>query len=411
MTEAQRLLLTLLRRDTRRESFPEFSPEAWRELPAVAPRDLHPYLAWRLPQLTDTVVAAIEPARRGAVVGHLPRQALLRRIAGALDGAGVPFVVLKGAALAHLAYPEPALRPMGDIDIWTRPELMDQASAALIASGIPYSARMELRRAAASPLESAPVRVFEAPGTPVVLELHGTVRSMAATAPAWLAAAWGRATPRDLGGVLARVPHPEDMLAHLAVHAGAHHQFAMGLRPLLDIALWLEREGEGLEWSALAGRWRRDGCLTWTCLALALAAELVAAPVPRDFLDEAGLPAEFSELRELALAQVLDSASTLPPTLARLATTPTVGGQGRWLLHRLTKWYWEGPPGSDRGPLEVIRGAAQRMSSDVRTKLPSYLRGWRDGSLRGAEFRRRQALAEGRLRLLALVQRVEPPGQ
>lgn len=417
MTEAHRLLLTLLRRDTRRDSMPAFPPEMWSELPAIAPHDLHPYLAWRLPHLVDPaglpagVVESLELARRGAIVGHLPRQALLRRIARALDGAGVPFVVLKGAALAALAYPEPALRPMGDIDVWTRPELLDQAAAALITEGIPYSDRMRVRRAAASPMETGTVRIFEAPGTQVVLELHGTVRSMAAAAPAWLEPAWARAAPRDLGGVLARVPHPEDMLTHLAVHASVQHQFAMGLRPLLDIALWLEREGEGLDWSALAERWRQEGCLTWTCLTLALAQELLAAPVPPGFLERAGLPREFAELRELALAQVLEADRTLPPTLAKLATTPTVGGRGRWLLHRLTRWYWEGPPGSDRGPLEVLRGAAARIASDLRTKLPPYLRGWRDGSLRGAEFRRRQALAQGRQRLLELVQRVEPPRQ
>lgn len=417
MTDAQRLLLTLLRRDTRRDAMPAFTAETWNELPAVAPRDLHPYLAWRLPRLVDPtrlppgVVEALEQARRGAVVGHLPRQALLRRIAGALDGAGVPFVVLKGAALAHLAYPEPALRPMGDIDVWTRADLMDQASAALIASGVPYSARMELRRAAANPMETATVRIFEAPGTQVVLELHGTVRSMAATAPAWLEPAWARATPRDLGGVTVLVPHAEDMLTHLAVHAGAHHRFAMGLRPLLDIALWLEREGGGCDWPAMVGRWRHEGCLTWGSLSVSLAQDLLAAPVPAGFLEPAGPPPEFAELRELALAQVLEAERTLPPTLAKLATTPTMGGRGRWLLHRLTRWYWEGPPGSDRGPLEVLRGAAARISSDLRTKVPAYLRGWRDGSLRGVEFRRRQALAAGRERLLELVRRVEPPRQ
>lgn len=417
MTEPHRLLLALLRRDTRRDSMPAFTAETWSELSAVAPRDLHPYLAWRLPHLVDPaslpagVVESLELGRRGAVVGHLPRQALLRRIAGALDGAGVPFVVLKGAALAHLAWPDPTLRPMGDIDVWTRPELMDRASAALVAAGIPYSARMELRRAAANPLETATVRVFEAPGTQVVLELHGTVRSMAATAPAWLELAWARAAPRDLGGATALVPHAEDMLTHLAIHASVQHQFAMGLRPLLDIALWLEREGGSCDWPALGERWRRDGCLTWGSLTLTLAQDLLAAPVPPEFLEPAGLPPEFAELRELALAQVFGAERTLPPTLARLATTPTAEGRGRWLLHRLTTWYWEGPPGSRRGPLEVLRGAARRMSSDLRTKLPAYLRGWRDGSLRGEEFQRRQALAAGRERLLELVRRVEPPRQ
>lgn len=414
MTGAAQLLLALLRRDSTRDSLPPFDAEAWNGLHAAATQDLHPYLAWRIPQLVDTarippgVLEPLETARRGATVGLLRRQAVLRRLTQALDAAGIPFVVLKGAALAHLAYPEPALRPMGDIDIWTAPEFLDRAAQVLVQVGIPYSSRMQARRATAKPLEQDTSRVLEDAGTSVVVELHGVVRSMLAVAPAWAGPAWARAAPRDLGGISARVLHAEDMLTHLAVHTSDHHRFEMGLRPLLDIALWLEREGKACDWSALAGRWRRDGGLTWISLSLALGKELLAAPVPAGFFESLTPPEEFEELRDLARAQVLDAGSTMPPTLARLATTPTMAGRGRWLLHRLTTWYWQGPPGSHRAPLEVLREAARRMSSDLRTKLPPYLRGWRDGSLRGAEFRRRQALAAGRQRLGELVERAEP---
>lgn len=417
VTSAHQLLLALLRRDTTRESFPVFGPEAWNGLLTVAPTDMQPYIAWRLPQLVDRsqlpagIVGLLDVARRNATVGYLPRQAVLRRLAHALDGARIPFVVLKGAALAHLAYPAPPLRPMGDIDLWTLPEFLDRTAEVLIANGIHYSSRREVRRAAAKPMEQGITRVFEATGTTVVLELHGEVHSMLAVAPAWSGTAWARATLRDLGGISARVPHAEDMLTHLAVHASAHHHFEMGLRPLLDIALWLEREGAACDWPALAARWRREGCFTWCYLTLSLAKELLAAPVPADLLDVVAPPAEFEELLELARAQVLDSASTLPPTLAKLATTATAGGRGRWLLYRLTAWYWQGPPGIRRTPHQVVQDATRRMSSDVRTKLPTYVRGWRDGSLRGDEFRRRQALALGRQQLAELVSQAEKAGR
>ena len=357
------------------------------------------------------MLASLELARCGAAVGLLTRQAVLRRLSHALAAAGIPFVVLKGAALAHLAYPEPALRPMGDIDLWTRPEFLDRTAEVLIAIGIPYSSRMEVRRAAANPMEQDTSRVFEATGASVVVELHGELRSMRDVAPAWADAAWTRAAPRDLGGVSARVLHAEDMLTHLAVHASAHHHFEMGLRPLLDISLWLEREGGACDWPALTERWCREGCFTWCYLTLTLAKELLAAPVPAALFESVVPPPGFAELRELARSQVLDSASSLPPTLAKLATTETAAGRGRWLLHRLTTWYWQGPPGVRRTPLAVVREAAQRISSDWRTKLPAYVRGWRDGSLRGAEFRRRQALALGRQRLAELVRQAEGVGR
>ncbi|MEO8635445.1 MAG: nucleotidyltransferase family protein [Gemmatimonadales bacterium] len=417
MTPALQLFLALLRRDATREIVAAFDAEAWSGLLAAAPRELHPYIAWRLLQLVDGaqlpagIIAPLELARRSAMVGHLPRQAVLRRLAHALDEAGIPFVVLKGAALAYLAYPEPALRGMGDIDIWTRAEFLDRTTEVLIGAGMPYSARMAVRRATASPMEQDTTRVFEATGTSVVVELHGEVRSMLAVAPAWSGAAWARATPCDLGGIRARVLHAEDMLTHLAVHASAHHHFEMGLRPLLDIAMWLEREGASCDWCTLGERWRESGCFTWCYLTVALARELMAVPLPADFLGNVVAPVGFEEMHALARTQVLDSASSLPHSLARLATTPTTGGRWRWVLHRLTTWYWRGPPGIPRTPLEMVRQATIRMSGDLRTKLPPYLRGWRDGSLRGAEFRRRQALALGRQRLTELVRQAEGAGR
>ncbi len=45
------------------------------------------------------------------------RTRVLRDILGAYQSAGISALVLKGAALSHLVYPEPGLRPMSDVDI------------------------------------------------------------------------------------------------------------------------------------------------------------------------------------------------------------------------------------------------------------------------------------------------------
>lgn len=414
MTGAHRLLLALLRRDATRESMTRADLGAFETLLEVAPRDLHPFLAWRIPQL---VAPALVPpgltevlalASRGAVLRHLQRHAVLRRLSQALDAAGVPFVVLKGVALAHIAYPAPALRSMGDIDLWTLPEHLHTAAAAVLSAGMHYPERLQTRMAAADRLEERPTRVFESDGGEVVLELHGIVQSMHAAAPGWSAEAWSRAAECDLGGVRARVLHPEDMLTHLAVHCSSHHRFEMGLRPLLDIALWLEATAVACDPTALARQWKRYGCATWNHLTLALVRDLLGADALPSLSRAVDTMPNGAELRELARAQVLDAALTMPPTLARLAATPTLGGRVRWVLHRLTAWYWQGPPGARRTLVAATRDAGSRMYSDVRTKLPAYLRGLRDGSLRGAELRRRQDLAIGRRRLGELVDKAEP---
>lgn len=405
MTDAQRLLLALVRRDATREAIPHAASETFEALLDIAPRDLHPWLAWRLPQLVDAaalpagVRETLSLASRGAVLRHLQRHAVLRRLTEALDAAGVPFVVLKGVALAHVAYPSPALRSMGDIDLWTLPEHLEAAAMAVLGAGMHYPERLQSRMAAADRLEEKSTRVFESDQGEVVLELHSVVQSMVTAAPGWSDAAWARAAERDLGGVRARVPHPEDMLTHLAVHCGSHHRFEMGLRPLLDVALWLEATADDCDAAALAEQWKRYGCATWNYLTLALVRELLGADPLPTLSPAIGTMPHGAELFALAKEQVLDAALTLPPTLARLAATPTTKGRFRWLLHRLTAWYWQGPPGSRRSFVTAAREAGSRMLSDLHTKLPAYVRGLRDGSLRGTELRRRQELAIGRRRL------------
>src|SRR5262245_21488251 len=48
------------------------------------------------------------------------RQGVLAEILALYRDAGIDALLLKGAALAHMVYPQPALRPMRDIDILVR---------------------------------------------------------------------------------------------------------------------------------------------------------------------------------------------------------------------------------------------------------------------------------------------------
>ena len=411
MTGARDLLLSSLRRGggdepVHLEGIPD---TAWASLLTVAPRSLHPYLAYRLPQLIarERIPAAVretlDTARRGGAVGHLQRQALLRRLSQALDRDAVPFAVLKGMVLAHLAYPDPALRPMGDIDLWTRPEHLDAAARALEGAGLRYPVRLAARKPAADRPEVASTRIFELPGSGLIVELHGTLRSMAAVSPGWEEDAWSRCARADLGGVDVKVPDEGDMLAHLAIHCSAHHRFEFGLSGLLDIALWLEFAADRLSWPTMRERWIRDGCDTWIYLTLTLARELLDARVPEEYFRDGVRPAHLEELRALGRAQVLDAVQTMPPALAKLSTLPSLGARARWLADRLTSWYWAGPEGASRTPGEAMRQAARRMAHDFRYKLPPYLHGLMSGSLRGDEYDSRKALAIGRDRLAELV--------
>ena len=75
----------------------------------------------------DALAGAHEELMRSCVV--LERAAL--DCASHFDGAGIEFRLLKGAAVAHLDYPDPSWRAFGDVDILVRSASYDAAVAAL----------------------------------------------------------------------------------------------------------------------------------------------------------------------------------------------------------------------------------------------------------------------------------------
>ena len=93
---------------------------------------------------TSTALPAVEdaPIRR-----HIDEQrdqvrlrverfvALKERVIGALAGADVPAVFVKGAELIDGVWPHPMARPMADLDVVVHPHLRAQAGAALVAAG------------------------------------------------------------------------------------------------------------------------------------------------------------------------------------------------------------------------------------------------------------------------------------
>ncbi len=387
----------------------------WDDLIRRTPGSVHPWLARCSKQRVEgdgeapshEAQSLLDAAYRGATLSHLQRQVLLGRLLPALDAGGVPFVVLKGAALAYLSFPEPALRPMHDVDLWTRPEYVDRAARIALQTGLRYPQRLRLRTPSAMRWEEAPTRVLETPGLPMIVELHGALRSLDVLSPDWMNQAWNRREPRALGVLTACVLHPEDMITHLVMHCTRFpHGLEAGLGPLVDIGFWLRSESSRISWADLLACWRRERIDAWGLLTLSLARDFVGAPVPPDVLDAARDLPRFTDMTEIARRMMLGRGLTLPPAMAHLlASTPR--SRAAWLTRRLTAWYWEGPPGSRRTVRQTLRDGTHRMASDIRDKLPLYLRGLITGSLRGAGLRQRIELVRDRQRLERLIATVE----
>lgn len=102
------------------------------------------------------------------LVANQVRMRVLRDILSAYDAAGIPALVLKGAALAHIIYPDISLRPMSDLDILVPASEAHRAQQVLADLGFelpPLSGSMSHHRH----LPEVTLYVEE---TPVTVEIH-----------------------------------------------------------------------------------------------------------------------------------------------------------------------------------------------------------------------------------------------
>ena len=123
-------------------TFPEVpvEPPVWAHLMASV---IHERITGLLQQaIIDGVLPATpeqadeaQRALRASMVTALALEATLVGTTALLDRAGVDYRVLKGPGVAHLDYPEPALRAFGDVDLLVRSSQFDDAVAALVSAG------------------------------------------------------------------------------------------------------------------------------------------------------------------------------------------------------------------------------------------------------------------------------------
>ncbi|MBN1967603.1 MAG: nucleotidyltransferase family protein [Anaerolineae bacterium] len=105
---------------------------------------LGPMLLWTLKQADYSIqhIPALRPlvesAHQSAMTVALQERAQ-HDVNAALNAAGIPALWLKGAALARSVYPEPALRPMGDLDVLVPYDRREEALAVVQAQGFDFT--------------------------------------------------------------------------------------------------------------------------------------------------------------------------------------------------------------------------------------------------------------------------------
>jgi hypothetical protein len=219
--------------------------------------------------------AAPRPAGPEAHAAALLRAHVLRAVAKALSAAGLSALLVKGAALALDVYPDPAARPMGDVDLLVRRADRDRVVAALRAAGAtehPHAGRPHSAELLAEVQLTVPLGA-----TSTLVEVHTSLDKLVARPVDEVAIfCRARAAP-GLPGLL--IPAPEDHALLVALHAandGLRHPIAF-----LDLELLLRR---GLDAGEIARRARAWEAGTATYAVLAAMRDLGAASVPPDLV-------------------------------------------------------------------------------------------------------------------------------
>lgn len=216
----------------------------------------------------------LRTSHRAAMAWALTVDRTLVELSTAFEAAGVELLALKGPVLAHLAYPDPAWRSYGDLDLLVRTEEWSTACAVLEAEGYVRDLP-EPRRGFSARFGKA--ASFSAPGG-LSVDLHRTL----ALGPfgLWLSPddLFDRTAPFGLGGRTIRRLDDTALLAHAAAHAvlGWTPPLLLPLRDAVQVA-----GTRPVDWARLeedAARWRLTAVVQ---AAFRTARDVLGAEVPK----------------------------------------------------------------------------------------------------------------------------------
>lgn len=291
------------------------SPDEWAALDHMAWQHrlqplLHARRALGSPDpapVPEGVAAAWRDAHRASGIRALKARAELSAVTTLLEAAGFAPIALKGAWLAWHAYPNPALRPLRDLDLLLTAETVIPAWQHLVANGYraPDTLEFTLEQAVAIDKHLPPLTSPRG----IAIELHQRLweidgRMDHAAPRADEAAVRARAIRQD--GVT--YPYPADMLAHLVIHAVYDHRLDCGPLLLSDIALLLAA-APPIDWPAFWAEAQAQGWREGAALVLSLVqAHDPAAPVVIP-ADAAPPPAVIDASADLLLQNLLTRVS------------------------------------------------------------------------------------------------------
>lgn len=234
------------------------------------------------PTVPPHVRRALRDSRRRTAVRVAQLRRALETALKVLEAAGVPVILLKGAALDCEVWTTPGLRPWSDVDIFVNRHQVADVVHLLKGLGF-HPSRMETTVGATVAHESELQLI--GPGG-VILDLHWFLfdsphyQSLSEGTATTL---WGRTRAIDVGGHFARILLPEFQLLHLSGHLVLHHE-GDELLWLNDIAELVQRHHAQIDWAVVEAEAQSLDLVIALQRSLTAAADTLAAPVPQPVL-------------------------------------------------------------------------------------------------------------------------------
>jgi putative nucleotidyltransferase-like protein len=307
------LLLDLLSpfRESDQTQIAELGFGEWEAILSMAKRHrIEPLLHWQLERAKTPINipgharSTWTRAYHQSIMQSLATERDLLSVHRLLDQADFPHTALKGAYLAHHAYPRPWLRPLRDIDILLPKDRAVEAYYFLASHGLSGSEKYPGNVEKALKLYYHLPPLY-APSKSVPVELHFRLFHLndcrhvdldLSEMPGF----HDRLVSKPVGGEALSFPGAADLLLHLIVHAAYDHQFNNGPLIFSDIAFLLS--GHDVDWElfwelAEATRATRGAILTLRVAEHYWGPLDIVWPGPRDL--RAPLPDEALELPAL----------------------------------------------------------------------------------------------------------------
>lgn len=176
------------------------------------------------------------------------RSRVLAEILTKFQAAGIQALVLKGAALAHLVYPEPGLRPMRDMDLLVKKADACRAQSLLAELGFDAP----LPRGPKLPDKHLLAAKRKTDGLSISVEIHHNLFGAGFPASLDLETLTGPPLAFNLNGITAYTLGYEDMLWHLCCHATQIITQPLRLIWVADIVGFAERFAAEIDWDRIA---------------------------------------------------------------------------------------------------------------------------------------------------------------